>query len=645
MVPPGHSIWPAAARAWKGRRKGLYQVILAPRPTLSMSGWADKYRVLSFSAESGPWRTSRVPYLREIMDACSDPTVERVVVMKSAQVGYTEGILNNTIGYYIDQDPATILAVQPTDEEAEKYSKEKLAPMLHDTPVLGAKVQESRSRNTGTTILAKSFAGGHLGITGATSPRGLRSRSRRILLFDEVDGYPESAGAEGDPIMLGEKRTMTYWNRKIIIGSTPTVKGASRIEKAYAESDGRKYHVPCPHCGKLQVLDWGNRDVDHGLKWSVDADGEPYDVFYLCQHCHACIEESEKPRMVASGQWVAERPQNPVRGYWMNALISLFDGAQWIKLIREFLKVRKDPIRLRVFVNTVLAETWEDIGASADSDVVAERMEVYQDGVDVPAHAAVLTRSVDVQGNRLETAVWGWGAGEESWPVEIEVIDGDPGTPEPWKELDEILTKSYLHESGVRLTPLVTTVDSGYHAKAVYGYCKDRRGKNVFATKGSSQEGTPILGKPMKAGSANVILRSVGSFTGRETLLSRLSKIVQPGPGYVHVPEWFVGEPLKQLTAEKLITVIANGRVTRKWISRHVRNEQTDMWIGALAGLHILGVRFIKGLPERVKALAAEGEKMKEAAKAPPAEETPPAENAPPARAPRRTGWINQWRR
>lgn len=609
---------------------------LKPPPTLTVSQWADRYRRLSRVAEAGDWRTDRVPYLREIMDACSDSLGERLVIVKASQVGATEALVNNVVGYHIHQDPTNILVVQPSNDEAEKYSKEKLAPMLEDTPVLDGCISEPASRSTDSTILGKKFAGGHLGIVGATSPKGLRSRHRRIILLDEVDGYPASAGAEGDPVMLAEKRATTYWNRKIVLLSTPTIRGRSRIEKAYAESDQRHYQVVCPHCGAEQELKWGGVNQPFGLKW---ASGKPETAFYLCRQSECHIDEKDKVRIVTAGRWVAENPGHPTRGWWFNTLISLFDGAAWPRLAREFLEVKHDPIRLRVFVNTTLAETWEDEGASVDAHILFERLgDGYPADGSVPNGAAVLTRSVDIQDDRLETAVWAWGAGEEGWLTEHEIIPGDPATEVPWRELDQILRRSYAHESGASLRPAVTFIDSGgHHSKEAYAFARARLAMRVFVIKGSSQEGAPLLGRPTRNNSARTILYPVGSFTGKESVLARFAKVKEHGPGYLHLPDWLDSEQLNQFTNEKLMTKPVHGRPKRLWVQTG-RNEQLDLAVYALAALQVLGPATLKNLGEIAKQVQEKGAQLR--AKQESGEGEKPPEDDPPPR-----NWVTGWRR
>lgn len=670
VAPQEPQAFPHAVEAHRARFRSLVERALPARPVLTLSQWADANRVLSreSSAEPGPWRTERIPYLREILDAVSDPTIEEVAVVKGAQVGYTQGLILNAIGYWIHQDPGPILAVLPSDGEAEKFSKEKLAPMIRDVPAVGSRVSEAKGRDANNTILSKTFVNGFLGITGATSPKGLRSRSSRYVLFDEVDAYPASAGAEGDPITLAKKRALSFFNRKYVLGSTPTVKGASRIEAAWLASDQRRYWMPCPTCGVAQVLVWGGRDVAHGLKWEAD---DPTTAYYRClTGCR--IDESAKPWMLARGEW---RPGNPgarVRGYHIPGLISPFEGASWSVLVTEWLEAQQQPERLRAFVNTVLGETWEDQGEAVSPDALLERLEAFPVDAEgellVPGRVLALTRSVDVQGDRLETAVWGWGLGEECWLVDHDVLPGDPGTPRPWADLDAQIGRAFRTDDGRALVPLVTLVDSGgHHTDSVYRYCGARLRQRVFACKGQGGEGTPLVGRPTRSNNARVALYPIGSFVGREALAARLAKVRAPGPSYIHLPSWLDAEQLRQLTAEALVTKMIGGRPTRVWIKRYERNELTDLWIYGLAALRCLGVFQLRrlGLSGRgaVPTPAEASGTPHDAAPTPtPADMTPPSSPdvptptlpaPPPTRAvtatrpprPSGGGWVGGWRR
>jgi phage terminase large subunit GpA-like protein len=626
----------ASARAAEVERR-VIRFTFQPPPRMTVTEWADSFRYLSpeSSAEIGKYSSSRAPYQREPMNALSDPRVKRVVLMWPSQVGKTE-IMNNFIGKRIHLEPGPMLVLQPSaNPMAEAWSKDRLVPMLRDTPVLRGKVKDVRSRDSNNTLMHKKFPGGHLTIAGANSPSGLASRPIRDILCDEVDRYPASAGNEGDPIGLAFRRGATFRNGKQLLISSPTIKGSSRIETEYENSTQEKWWVPCPHCGVEQILRWGGRDTSFGIKWES---GKPETAHYCCEHCAVVIEEAWKSWMNERGRWIADNPGHPVRGFWTNALISPW--AKWGDLAAEWLAVKGDPIRLRPFVNTVLCETWEDEGAKLDAHVLFQRLEEYE--AEVPAGVGILTCGVDVQGDRLEASVWGWGDREEGWFIETQFIPGDPATPAPWAALDAYLKRTFLHESGARLGISATLVDSGgHHTKEVYSFTREHVLQKVFACKGSSIEGHPLLGRPSRSNSAKAILYMVGSFTGKETVMNRFAKIVEPGPGYLHLPATLDGEQLQQFTAEKLVSKIVGGRAKRIFITTG-RNEQLDMLVYALAALHTHGVAVTRTIGDRVLELAKRGEARAVAAAESEGEEAPP----PPKPQKRRggRGYVQGWR-
>ena len=339
--------------------------LFEPPTDLTVSQWADQKRVLSAeaSSESGKFYTNRAEYQRGIMDAFSDPHVEDVVCMTSAQIGKTE-ILNNIVGFFIDQDPSPMLVLQPTVDMAQAYSKDRLAPMVRDNPCLRDKVKDPKAKDSGNTILHKTFSGGHITIVGANSPSSLASRPIRIVLCDEVDRYPESAGGEGDPINLAKKRNTTFWNKKNALFSTPTIKGLSRIESAYEQSDKRKYYVKCPHCNFEQTLMWGQ------VKWE---DSDPSTAYYECADCRAQLNDTDKINMVKTGRWIAENPFNGIAGFHINELYSPW--RKFADTVKDFLNSKKDTEKLKTWVNTALGETWEeqgDINFFTDKKVLPE---------------------------------------------------------------------------------------------------------------------------------------------------------------------------------------------------------------------------------------------------------------------------------
>lgn len=561
-----------------------------PPEKLTLSEWADRYAFLSAesSAEGGRWHT--LPYQKGIMDAITDPRVEQVTVMKSARVGYSK-ILNHAIAFHIHQDPCPIMLVQPTIEDAQGYSKEEIAPMLRDTPCLKGLVSESKAKDGANTILQKQFPGGTLSMVGANSPRGFRRVSRRVVLFDEVDGYPASAGAEGDQIKLGIRRTEYYWNRTIVAGSTPTVKDFSRVERMFLQTDQRRYFVPCPDCGHMQYLKWPN------IRWT---DGDPSTAGYCCESCGVIIPHSKKRWMVERGEWRATAPGNGKHvGFHIWAAYSYSPNATWPNLVEEFLDAKNDAEQLKTFVNTVLGETWEDEYASkvgADSLLERAADETYQQYVP-PVEALALTIGCDVQDDRLSLSVWGWGREEEGWLIDRVKIYGSPSRPEVWKQLDEILQKPYVNEAGEEMKVLCCAIDSGgHHTQEVYQYSRERAAMGVIAIKGMSQKGKPPLGKATKVdvdykGKAlkkGAQLFPVGVDTVKSLLFGRL-KHNDPGAGYLHFFPTIGADYFEELTAEKQILRFRNGYPERVWVKKsQAPNEALDEMNYAYAALHRL---------------------------------------------------------
>ena len=557
-------------------RFGAAMEQLKPPPRLSVAEWADLERRLDSqsSAEPGRWITARAEYQRGIMDACSDPSVKEVVVMCAAQLGKSE-ILLNTIGYHMAHDPAPILMMQPTVDMAQSFSKDRVtAGLLRSTPALRGKVKDSKAKDANNTTLHKVFPGGALSLVGANSPSSLASRPIRVVLCDEVDRYPPSAGEEGDPISLAKRRAATFWNRKIIEVSTPTNRGASRIELAYEESDKRKFMVPCHDCGERQELVWSQ------VQWT-----DPKNPHYACEHCGSCWTDANRNRAIARGEWVATKPFNGMAGFHLSALYS-----PWVVLadaVEEFLASKKDPMRLKTFVNTFLGETWEDQGEGVDDVEIAKRREDYED---MPDQVVMLTAGVDVQDDRLEVEVVGWGAGEESWSIDYRVLHGDPSSPQLWQQLDEVLLRTFEHPIGKPMIIRATCVDSGgHHTRAVYNYAKTRAGHRVFAIKGVGGEGKPIVGRPSKNNIGKVPLYPVGVDTAKEMFYARL-RMEEPGPGYCHFHQRLDDEHFRQLTAEKQVIRYHKGYPKRGWIKTRTRNEALDVRIYAIAALAILNV-------------------------------------------------------
>ncbi|MDO6355292.1 phage terminase large subunit family protein [Caloramator sp. CAR-1] len=586
----------------KRKTLNLFKKILkavAPPPRLKISEWADKNRRLSSetSAEPGPWRTDRAPYQREIMDSLNDSKIEKVVVMSSSQVGKSE-MINNIIGYYIDIDPGPMLLIQPTLEMAQDYSKRRISTMIRDTECLRNKVSDSKSRDLNNTILMKVFPGGFLAIGGANSPAGLASRPVRILLADEVDRYPISAGTEGDPLMLAEKRTITFWNRKKVFVSTPTIKGASRIEMEYEQGTQEKWCLKCPNCGEYQFINL------YGIKFNYDKDDKGnykvWDVKFQCPNCLESFDEFTWKNQ--PGKWIASNPEaQGVRSFFLNAFVSPWYS--WENIILEWLRVKNDPEQYKVFKNTILGESWEEKGNVEDEEMLLKRCEEYE--AELPEGVLILTAGVDVQDDRLEYEVVGWGKGYESWGIEYGKILGSPEMPSTWQMLLDKLTKSYSFKDGTSLTVACTCIDSGGHfTSEVYKFCKENEYRRIFAIKGKGGQGINYIFKVSRTRKENAALFTIGVDNGKAKIMSRL-KIKEPGPGYCHFPNGrgYDRTYFRGLTSERIVRKKINGQIKLVWEKiNDTRNEPLDVRNYATAAIEILNPTF-EEIEKRLKAL------------------------------------------
>lgn len=568
---------------------------------LTVAEWADANVTLSSrdSSEPGPYRTARTPYAREIMECLSPSSpIETVVLMAGAQLGKTR-IGLNWVGYVMDVAPGPMLIVEPTVDLAKKVSKQRIATMIATTPALSSKVAEARSRDSSNTMFEKEFVGGMLLMTGANSGAGLRSMPIKFLFLDEIDAYPMDVDDEGDPIGLAEERTATFARRKIFKTSTPTLKNLSRIEAEYLRSDQRHYFVPCLECGVFDFIRWER------LQWAEKA---PDDVRLLCKACGALTEERHKNELLERGEW---RPTAPgdgrTAGFHISTLYAPVGWRSWASCAREFriaeeARANGDPTKLKKFVNTVLGETWEERGQSFEAADLQKRIESYP--AEVPAGVGVLTASVDVQGDRLELAVVGWGAGEESWLIALHQVHGSPELATTWYELDELLGATFEHESGRKLIARTVAIDSGgLHTEHVYRFVKPRETRriageiqHVYAIKGVGGPGHEILGRASTGNRYQVKLFPIGVDGAKDLIFQRMTRAL-PGPGYLHLPAWVDDEYLAQLTAEKAIRKYKKGvGAVREYVKIRERNEGLDLQVYALAALHMLGRRTIAEL-------------------------------------------------
>lgn len=545
-----------------------------------------------------------------------DPMIETETIMTSAQVGKTS-VIENIIGFHVKHDPSPILNIQPTLEMARAFSKDRLTPMLRDTMCLRGMVQDARAKDSTNEVLHKTYPGGHITMAGANSPVSLAGRPIRIVIFDEVDRYPPSAGAEGDPVKLGTKRTKTFWNRKIILTSSPSVKGVSRIELSWESSDQRHFFVPCPRCHHFQVflfspasMFWKtlkNGRSDRGFL-KFDAENASW-AFYSCERCGRHIGEEERDEMVRAGEWRASRPEiERHAGFHVNELYSPWSS--WSEIVADHLEAKKRTETLKVWVNTTAGECWEDEESYTIShEGLLRRVEDY---VDVPTGGVVLTCGVDVQDDRLETVVKAWGKGEESWLVEHKTVYGSPGHLAVWSTLDDLLARQWKHESGVGLAIASTCVDTGGHfTQNAYAYVK-RRGsaaRRTFAVKGMGGSGRPLVARPSRNNRQRVLLFPVGVDTAKELIFSRLP-IETDGPGKMHFNATADEEYFKQLTAEKQVVKFSrNNFPTRVWRKIRERNEALDLEVYALAAFVLLNANVEKiaaNLEERAKTVEAE---------------------------------------
>jgi phage terminase large subunit GpA-like protein len=594
--------------------------VLAPPPKYTVSEWADTYRRLSSesSAMPGQYRTAVTEYMREPMDMVSNPRVRRITCMFSAQVAKST-FVENVIGYLIHYDPSPILHVSPTLTSMKMFSKERLAPMIRDTPVLRDRVLDAKSRTSENTIESKKFPGGHIAMVGSNAPAGLASRPVRTVLFDEVDRFERSAGTEGDPISLAIKRTTTFWNRIIIMVSTPGNKGASRIEEEYERGDQRRFWVPCPHCDEHQTLKWAQ------VRWDKSEDGAnlPDSAAYVCEHCGTLWTDFERNGAVRRGEWRSSLPFNGNVSYHLNQIYSPF--APLADGVRDFLAALGNPEEMKTWVNTFLGETWEDEGQRLDPHELLQRVEEYE--TRIPEGVTLLTAGVDVQDDRVEAEIVGWGDNHETWSLEYTRIYGDPSAPDIWQELTRFLKQPFAHPLFGDLTIRAACIDSGGHyTQKVYDYA--RATERVYAIKGIAGEGRALVGRPTKTNIGKIPLFPVGVYTAKEIVYARL-RAKPDEAGYCHFPADRDEEYFHQLTAEKLVTRYHKGFRRLEYVNMRARNEALDNRVYATAALEMLNVD-----------LAAQRRAM--IARTRVEEEDPAPQKRKPGRA--TSSYVNRWR-
>lgn len=633
----------AASSLWRYLCAGMHAI-----PTLKPSEWAAKHRIMSRGVSAQPGRFVALPMQIDAMDDAIDPDVSEIVLCFAAQTAGKTEILFNLIGFFIHEDPSPQLYVQPTDKLAADYSKERIAPMLRDTPVLAALVANPRTRDSGNTVLSKTYLGGSIVFVGANSPAGLAGRPRRVILQDEIDRYPASAGTEGDPCALADKRAESFPNAVKVKTSTPTVKDNSRIWSLLEQSDFQQWHARCPHCQTEQVFKWAQ------IGWPED---KPEEAWLECAapQCKAKLTDAERVVAVRAGRWKATKPFRGIRGRWLNGINTLFRKQRGFRnrlhqMAAEFLKAKADgPSALRVWVNTFLCECWEEPDTAAVStDELTRRAEQYTPD-ELPVASLILTAGVDVQGDRLECEVVAWARDEESFGVVKRVFDGDPEQDEVWQNLDAFLLSDFKRADGLPMTIERVFVDMQHKTKRVLEFCAPRLARGVYPCRGTNRAGPappPLLpAKPSRNNRLRLAHWNIGVTIAKGTIYDRLP-LPTPGPRSLHFPEGhgYDEDHFRQLTCEKRRRRYASGVAYDIFEKAKAsdRNEALDLRVYAFAALASLGkIRWDKLTANRLAAVPTEPTDTAEQSANVPTEAPPPPAR-PVARAQRRN-FVNSW--
>lgn len=566
----------------------LDHTIWAPPPKLTLSTWADTYRILSPEAAAEPGRWKTLSFQREILDSIRDN--EKTVVMSCAQVGKTEIILS-VIGFYIHYKPAPILVVQPTLQMGSTFSKDRLAPMIRDTPVLSEIVQTNRTKDGSNTMLHKVFRGGHITISGANSPASLASRPIKVLLADEVDRFGESAGGEGDPLLLAQKRCTTFRDRRFICTSTPTIAGASRIEDEYKASSMAVYTVPCPFCETFQELVWNNITYEkNDLK----------NVKYRCKNCSQLIPEGYKKRMVEAGKWLHRNPESKAKGFHLNELISPWRS--WEEIAFDYEAAIGDLEKEKVFFNTSLGLPFEmPSEAAPDWRAIYSRRRQYNK---VPVGCIALTAGVDVQNDRIEITVLAH-CYKQTFVIDHSIFNGYTNEPQVWRSLSEYIHKPFISENGSKSTLKKVCIDSQYRTTEVLDWCRFEPRNLVVPVRGNEGLDTHInvpqkvdIRKNGKSIPSGLKRFNIGIDIIKSDIYARLAlpqptenEVLEKGypENYIHFPE-LPEEYFKQLTAEKAFITSVGGKKKYTYKKIYSRNEALDCMVYAFGGYYILGL-------------------------------------------------------
>jgi len=567
---------------------GAFVRALAPKPPLTIDEWADKNRILPEVAahESGLWRTERFPFLRRIMQLLSPFSIVRqIVVMKGAQLGFTECCLN-WMFYTIDYSPAPMLYVQKTLVDMDVFTKQRFDPSLVEMQHIKVKVGTGTGgRGTGDTAKIKLFSGGMIRFGGANSAPSLRSMPIERLMLDEEDSYEHDIQEEGSPSELAIRRTANFPRRKIFRLSTPTIKEVSIIEPLFEGGTRERYFIPCPHCGNMDYIKWDN------IKWEND---DPKTVMLLCESCGVLIEEHHKTQMLMDGEWRAGNPDAPYPSFHISSLYSPYGFYKWSEAVDLYLRAVRnhDNTLLKTFVNTVLGETWTESGRIVKGSYLEKRKETYK--AEVPNGVLLLVASADIQKDRIETEVVGWGKGMESWGIDYSVFRGDTERNNIWLQLDEYLNRTWKGENGANYPLSITAIDSGFHSKLVYEFCRLREHRRIYPVRGDEGWGKGYIDRPMRKNKFGVWAFRAFADEIKSKVFSYL-QIDDEGAGFCHWPNKPCYDKVyfNQLTSEYLDKKWKNGKYYLRWIlPQGRRNEALDVRMLNIAALNILNPQF-----------------------------------------------------
>lgn len=624
------------------------RAFLRPPPKLKPSEWAEaNIQIPVGNAVPGPLRFDNAPYQREVVDMTADPRCERVTLMWGAQVGKTQTALAAQ-AYRIAFDPVSQMMMQPSQGDLTTWLETKFNPLVDANTDMQELIAKPRGRDGVNNQRMKSYPGGFLMFSWSGSPKTMRGRSAPFIVCDETDGYDRTQ--EGHPVGLLWQRAATFGDQRLLLEiSTPTLRGASWIETAFLEGDQRHFHVACPHCGHVQTLKWSQ------VNWEKDENGDhlPETATYLCEGegCGTAWNDGERVAAIRNaeregGGWIAKKPFRGHASYHLSELYSCFRRLK--DIVQSFLD-KKAAGDLQTFVNVSLAETWEEEGDRLEAGVLMKRAEKF--AAPVPMGAGVLTAGIDMQTDRLEVEVVGWGLGEESWSVDYRTLWGDPLLPDVWQELDDLLSEIWTHETGTELRISAACLDTGGttggYTQAAYDYARKRLGRKVFPIKGVGGWGRPIVTAPTKIrqrGERPVHLHPIGVDEAKVVVAQR-ARISEPGKGYCHFPlgrdpAWF-----DMFTAEALRTRFVKGFAVREWHNVRPRNEAFDCRVYAYAALRILN----PNIARLVRALEELGQEVEDT----PADQPDPVPNGKPPEAPeaptgepaKKRGWAAKRRR